>query len=289
MTINNFESVIKYLIKKYKKIVMKKLLLSLGTLFILASAYSQTYITLYTKCGKSVQGLVITELSASEITAYNAAATTEFPNATLLANSSSTYNCHSYAWNITNGGQKCWINATNSIGSNNIQNYWLRDYYTSTTASNAQKIYYYASDHSAVVSSIAGMYESKWGTWPLMRHAPGYGPYSNMDERAYYSHNTVSGILGCSNGTGTTSVGVNSTYFVTSLSNIPEGNYVQEVWTVTDAKGDDTIGIRANVSISGTCATISFNRRGIYEIHYDLYLTTGEYLGNNCFEAVVDP
>lgn len=55
----------------------------------------------------------------------------------------------------------------------------------------AEKIFYYQGDHSAVISTIdIGEYESKWGSGPLMRHAPNYGPDTyNMDYRKYYRRN----------------------------------------------------------------------------------------------------
>ena len=60
--------------------------------------------------------------------------------------------------------------------------------YEQTTEANAEKIFYYAGDHSAVKSTThAGKYESKWGAMPLVRHSPEYGPADyNMQYRKYY-------------------------------------------------------------------------------------------------------
>jgi hypothetical protein len=59
--------------------------------------------------------------------------------------------------------------------------------YEGTTAGNATKIYYCGS-HSAVKSTIyPGMYEAKWGDWPLMCHASDYLPAWYFEQyRRYY-------------------------------------------------------------------------------------------------------
>lgn len=86
---------------------------------------------------------------------------------------------------MTEGGPECWINA-----NPDLHKYWDDGSYIETTAEHASKIYYYDGDHSAVVSpSVPGMYESKWGWGPLMRHAPDYGPYTLMNNRRYYTKN----------------------------------------------------------------------------------------------------
>ncbi|MDD4116224.1 MAG: hypothetical protein PHG27_11645 [Massilibacteroides sp.] len=111
-----------------------------------------------------------------------------YPEATILAPSSRKYNCHSYAWNLTTGGTiNCWVNQTENGQS--ISNYWNDNSYKSCTESVAQKIFYPSGDHSAIRSVEGGKYDSKWGAYPLMRHAPNYGPYINMNNRQYYTRN----------------------------------------------------------------------------------------------------
>lgn len=266
---------------------MKTYIFCLWMLFLSINIHADSYITLYTKCGKTVVGMILTEMSTAEITQINAYYTSTYPNATYLSSSTRTYNCHSYAWNMTQGGQTCWINATTNNTNGNISNYWNRDYYSSTEAIYAQKKIYYQSDHSAITSSISGMYESKWGRAPLMRHAPEYRPYPNMNKRYYYRHSIISGLLTCNNGSGITRVGVSSMYYPSSNS-LPCGSNVQTTWGIESAKGDDVIGTKANVTVSGETATISFNTPGIYEIYYNIYLTTGENLVSYWFEALVE-
>ena len=35
----------------------------------------------------------------------------DYPNATIIGNPSTTYNCHNYAWNMVEGGSAYWMNS----------------------------------------------------------------------------------------------------------------------------------------------------------------------------------
>ena len=147
--------------------------------------------TLYTPKGSVFMGFQRDELTPEERNSI-LIEVRKYPQATILASETNTYNCHSYAWNMTCGGPTCWVNAGPTPATNsNISVNWIDGSYVETTANYAEKIYYYQGDHSAVVSTtVSGMYESKWGAWPLMRHAPGYGPENYvMDKRRYYKRN----------------------------------------------------------------------------------------------------
>lgn len=268
---------------------MKIWLISICALLFSITAFAQN-IVLYTKYGKPVNAMVLPEMSAYEINESNEYHITTYSNATYLGTATRTYNCHSYAWNMSDGGPTCWINAsipeteTNNL---NIMKYWNNDYYKSTTEGNAVKIFYPNSDHSAIKSSVAGMYESKWGKGPLMRHAPGYGPYPNMDERSYFRHEIIGKPLICSNGSGYTHVGISSEYSMPS--GYPSGNLVEYEWTVLDGKDENVIGTKANVNISsdGTSVMISFNRSGLYIITCEC-LIPGEMIAIYTFQAIVE-
>lgn len=112
-----------------------------------------------------------------------------YPNATEYGTRTATptYNCHSYAWNMSEGGATCWIaNAYNT--AEDI--YWTDNSYIQTTEEYASKISYYNDDHSAVQTSTQGIYISKWGQVVLMQHARDYGPaIYNMSYRKYYRLN----------------------------------------------------------------------------------------------------
>jgi len=78
----------------------------------------------------------------------------------------SYYNCHAYAWHLTEGNtNKVWINQYAQNGGNNLSKYWDPNVgcFAETSEALAEKIFYPSGDHSAVKSSVSGKYESKWG------------------------------------------------------------------------------------------------------------------------------
>jgi len=144
-------------------------------------SHAQT-VYLYTPNGSQVSAFQRSEYSSSDIIYFTQECKRQYPNVEILANASQTYNCHSYAWNMVEGGPTCWLNDTPDLHL-----YWDDESYMLTTDDSAIKIYYYQGDHSAIKSiTHAGKYESKWGSWPLVRHSPDYGPYHNMQNRNYY-------------------------------------------------------------------------------------------------------
>ena len=231
-----------------------------------------TAITIYTKYGNPVDALSVSEMSSQEIAESNSYAISHYPNATFISNASATYNCHSYAWNISDGGSRCWINAAKKLTYDNLMKYWTNDYYGQTSnENNATKIFYYKSDHSAIKSSVAGMYESKWGRLPLMRHAPNYGPYNYMDTRYYYTRTFHNGIINCNEGNcGVRELNKKYNY---SLSNMPTGSNIIFEWKVLDGKEEDAVekGF-AVLEENGKTAFVTFKQPGLYTIICEAYI-----------------
>lgn len=137
-------------------------------------------------------------------------------DATYIAPASGAYNCHSYAWNMSEGGPTYWINGwdhttiydnPSSPPSNtpsNIVNYWDGGGYDQISlaqTSPGDKVFYgsywvwYGGkwlnkiDHSAIISSNQGYYISKWGQLPVYEHLPTDCPYfiEGKDYRAFYT------------------------------------------------------------------------------------------------------
>lgn len=168
---------------------MKTRYIILTSYFLLLQHFAYAQVILYTPKGSSYSGFTNTELTQNEINNINKIIANTYPSAITLSPATATYNCHSYAWNMTCGGPICWVNSGNNNA--NISINWTDGSYIETTADQAEKIHYYNGDHSAIVSAtVTGMYESKWGAWPLLRHAPEYGPKDyNMSKRRYYKRN----------------------------------------------------------------------------------------------------
>ncbi len=242
--------------------------------FSIISCFAQKYTTIYTKGGQAISVAVYeSDLPDYRIKEMNDECRATFPNATILSSSTVTYNCHSYAWNLSDGGSTiCWIDQTNGKEPN-LSKYWTDDYYFETTEQNAVKVFYYNSDHSAIVSpTVSGMYESKWGAGPLMRHAPGYGPYLNMNERKYYSHTPPSvrhGLISCSNGVGEIRKNIAAYYY----ADFHYRTATKMVCAIETGKGDDAVeeGYAIINETSGQSVNVTFTRAGIYEMNMRFY------------------
>lgn len=191
LTEEHKDQIVFYFHPKYRKQSASRFMESSEFEDNLLESYSTGVI--YTKDGKQVQVIYTPEMSQTKINETNDYYKSKFPKATYLGPSSNKYNCHSYAWNMTDGGSECWINATINTTNDNISKYWTNDFYKQVSSvGNAKKIFYYNSDHSAVVSTN-GMFVSKWGAAPLMRHAPNYGPYEDMIHMNYYGNSGSGG------------------------------------------------------------------------------------------------
>lgn len=245
--------------------------------------------TIYTICGKPVEALILPEMSYSQMVEVNHNCQVTYPNATMVGDASATYNCHSYAWNMKDGGPKCWINCVKIDNiTSNLSIYWDRDAYIESVETVAAKVHYYNSDHSAIVITPSVLYESKWGQCPLMQHAPKYGPYENMNRRNYYVQRpTEHKPLIASYGTGETETGIRASYYVDNDIEELTGSKLRHYWVVYDAKGDDAIGVKAKVEDNGRWAYITFSQIGVYDIYYILEVP-GERTFVDCmFQALV--
>jgi len=178
-----------------------KNILFLLTILSLNKVFSQTPTTIYTPKGTAVLAYIIPEMSPAQIASVNSQAASQYPNAQRMDDASATYNCHGYAWHITEGGSRVWIDTPGD------DTYWTDGSYNEVTNSSTYpaKVSYASDDHSAVTTSQADVFISKWGAWPLMKHNKNYTPY-NSSVLKYYAclpvSLTVSGPSGfCSSAT----------------------------------------------------------------------------------------
>lgn len=147
-------------------------------------------IIIYTKKGKPVLAYLMDEtLTKEQINSINKKYKKAYPKATFVSNSTSKYNCHSYAWYKTSTKNSTWINSPKAFineskyigkkpSKKNQKAVWIN------AASNS----YY--EHSGIVYSYKNknsfMIQSKWGKAPLMRHKENYSPYGGTIK--YYSY-----------------------------------------------------------------------------------------------------
>ena len=272
---------------------MKKIsVIAIFVLCVTSICSAQIIDTIYTRGGKPVQVQLCQEMSDDLVAFWNEYYSTWFPDAVLLENSSERYNCHSYAWYLTdNGSLVCWLEDSvyyfdGSPNQPNVSKYWTNDYYQQTVESDALKIHYYNGNHSAVASpTVSGMYESKWGIGPVMRHAPERCPYPNKSDRNYYNHIVVNyGTITCSNVSSSIGVNIAANYTAPSPNNTSSF-----VWVIETAKGDDAVELGRAVinSQSGSSANVTFTSAGLYEMCLYCYNPFNVLLGVYTLEQIV--
>ena len=141
--------------------------------------------TIHTPKGNAAVAYFFNELSSGEIQAANKDLQGRYPNAEFLSNSSNTYNCHGYAWHISEGGNNVVIIDPEPYLADEFYGIVIDGdgSYTSTSEpEQATKVAYYnlvhqEFIHSAVMTDQAGWVISKWGDGPLMRHHFEDSPY----------------------------------------------------------------------------------------------------------------
>ena len=139
-------------------------------------------------------------LTQAQINSINASQQSQFPSVVKLAEPTSSYNCHNYAFVKSEGGSEFWLNTPGDDAFWNDQSYVS----TTNTAQSNLKVSYQG-DHSAVTTSIANQAISKWGSWGLYRHNITDVPSSYLPNSAltYYRRKPTitSPSIICSSGT----------------------------------------------------------------------------------------
>jgi len=177
-----------------------------------------------------------------------------------IAEATHKYNCHAYAWHVSEGGSQVWINTPGQ------ETYWNDYSYVETSnLSNATKVsfggpcYYLVNgqltdscDHSAITTATLNYFISKWGPSPRFKHHKNDCPYSTEDLH-YYARLIISG--------------VNNPYSLQqvtySVANIPPGT--SETWThsnnvyIINGQGTNQVTIQI---CGGTTATLTVTLLG---------------------------
>jgi hypothetical protein len=162
--------------------------------------------TWYTPLGKDLTVGLENEMSWNEVYQTTQDYTSAYPDATLLAMASNTYNGNCYVWiqqdptmlpYVTNPEYKSWLVNIYYPPSQQMSKLLNGDFYLEvSSSSDAERIYYRNCDHSAMPYTT-GTYKSKWGYGPLMGHAPTYCPYDTSN-LGYYIIRTTQADVSCS-------------------------------------------------------------------------------------------
>lgn len=162
---------------------MKKILITLTACIFCSEILSAAPVILYTPNHHAVSAFTNTdELDQPEKDQLRTYYTNLYPNAVFISEATLNYNCHSYAWNMSEGGPTCWLNA-----SPDLHWYWDDESYVETTDAYAEKVIYVMGDHSATLYVNTGMYLSKWSYGPLMLHRLNDCPYNTSFGYMYYA------------------------------------------------------------------------------------------------------
>jgi hypothetical protein len=165
----------------------KRVCLAASCLLWATTVHAQSTATIYTPKGTAVTANIYGEMTSYQVTNTNNLAASQYPNSQRLADASAKYNCHAYAWYLSEApaSPRYWIENPGD------DKYWQDGSYIQIcNGSEAAKISYANGDHSAIRSTVAGKYDSKWGQWPLLRHDPTYTPY-DTSVLNYYVPTTI--------------------------------------------------------------------------------------------------
>lgn len=140
--------------------------------------------------GSSVEAWILDEMSNDDILMWNSHFTSRYPAAEMLAPSTNAYNCHGYAWHMSEGGDARWIGKDRTTD----EDIYMSDgsYIEVPAGTSLRKVSYQNADHSAITTGQSNMLISKWSYGPLMRHAPDDSPFTYSSLRYYIKYTEFS-------------------------------------------------------------------------------------------------
>lgn len=167
---------------------MKRILCILYVLFVSVTISAQVY----TPKGSIVSdtGPVSETVLPSDYNAINKSIKQQYPSAQIMDNPTSTYNCHAYAWHMSEGGNKVWM----GLFTNPTPIYWKDNSYVEVNSqANLRKVSYGMaglSNHSAITTIQNDVFISKWGSSSLVKHNKNDCPYISSNIR-YFMKNDL--------------------------------------------------------------------------------------------------
>ncbi len=177
--------------------------------------------TVYTPFGKPIEGYYSTvDFDDDDIEEINDFYLSLYPDVILHGNSSSRYNCHSFAWHQSDITNCYWIDYCDSNEEEQISKYYTDDFYEETTLMNyATHVRYLNADHSAIILP-SGKFLSKWQDGPLVEHDWWYSPYSVLDMHYYKAKSLpLSDTSSTITGPSWVSPNVSNTFYISPLTN----------------------------------------------------------------------
>ncbi len=244
-----------------------------------------------------IEGIVWDPLTSSQ---YNSALSyaQSFSDILIVENPTSEYNCHSWAWHLSEGSaNKVWINKEDNNGIPNLSKYWNDGSFIEVSSNDdARNIHYYDGDHSADKYSSTE-YKSKWGYGCLVIHTPDNVPSIYLGGKRYYEkvkvYDSPRYICSGSNATFTAPDYVNCTFswtYDTNLLNQVSGQGTKN-FTVTPksssiaGQGWVQLTLTVNAPVNKTFSitkNIGVNMPLSEDLSYSLYNTGGTPVSYMC-------
>ncbi len=202
----------------------------------------------------------------------------------------SNYNCHAYAWHVSDGGssEDCWM--TYEYGGPNLAKYWTNDAYSSTySIEDCKKLFYgTTADHSAITTDQTGIVESKWGAWPRYSHSRIDCPYDNPSY-TYYEVPISAPAYMCSSDAETVStLNISGANYSWSGSEVSVSGSSYSTTATTGAYSHGLGYVRADISNLPSGTTIK-NKESFYidgpdyeDVSLSLYTTGGSPVSYMC-------
>ncbi len=213
--------------------------------------------------------LTSADMSSDEKRSIRNDVITNYPGATVVDDATYQYNCHAYAWHMSQGNinDKVWIGfpATGKNPKSCPDPYWGTGSYYEVNESEASIVTYGTYGlitHSAIRLS-SNEYLSKWGAWPLVRHSPTNVPSGYGRTYKYYKRYSPSI-------DGPTLFNTSATY---SVSNLPSGYSVS--WSFSEP--DKLSSFNTNYPDNGQCALTRDQSQSIYNANLSANIRFAEY------------
>ncbi|MDR3286840.1 MAG: T9SS type A sorting domain-containing protein [Prevotellaceae bacterium] len=191
------------------------------------------------------------------------------------------YNCHAYAWHVSEGGNNVWIGLHPSeVTAEDI--YWTDGSYVEVPESIATKVSYHQNGNHSAVRLNSTWYQSKWGSSALVKHHPNDVPpiYQASMTKKYYIKMYITGpTTVCNAGSSITytiaNKPANATVTWSCSSNLQLSSTNGSTSNSANflAKGSQSAWVQAVVNIDGTNSTLPQFFATIYD--FAGLLTTG--------------
>ncbi len=214
--------------------------------------------------GHTVEAYVREETSHSVRVASDQYWQSRYPNAIIITDifnisSTRTYNCHGFAWHVSEGGENRWIGYYRTTD----EDIYMTDtsYVLVPQEVHPGKVSWGYSnqsvsgpdDHSGITINRPGWYMSKWGEGPLMIHQRYDTPYDNTYLRFYIRTPTISGPSNSK-----VCYGLSATFTATNWQSGYSWSCSSNI-TITSGQGTNTVSVTGSGTSEPGWVSVRFN------------------------------